>query len=123
MISNIGNKFSFYCLNHDEPIKMIIKEGNNQFYACPKYMLQDEKHPDGYVGGFETACSNRLSFDDAGDIIMKFSSIMTESLMNGEFADWDNFEFDVKRIHCKILHYGNNHIDVGVINNRTVSKK
>ena len=122
-VSNIGQKASFFCMNgHPEPIKMVIKEGNNQFYACSKYMVKDEKHPDGYDPDFEKACNNRLSFDDAGDVIMKFSEILAESLMNGEMNDWTNIKFKVKQIDVKILRYSDKHIDFGVVNKRAVKR-
>ena len=46
MITNIGKNLEIYCGNHAEPIPMKIMSGETAFYACPKYMLKDEKHPD-----------------------------------------------------------------------------
>ena len=120
MITNIGSNRSVFCCmhRHSDPIPMVIKEGNNQFYACPKYMLKDSNHPDGYDPEFEHACNNRLSFDEAGDVIMKVSEIMEEAYNNGEFTDWTNFSFKVKNIQAKVLKYTDKKIEFGVVNTK-----
>ena len=122
MITNFGLNSSFYCLNgHEQPLAMTIKEGNNQFYACCKYMVKDDKHPDGYDRDLgEVMCTNRLSFDDAGDIIMKFSEIYSDSILNGEMRDWTGYKFKVKRIDVKVLRFTEKHIDFGVVNRKVV---
>ena len=116
MITNMTDKVVFYCLKHTKPIGMIVKEGVSLFYACPKYMQKDEDNPDGYEKDQERACANRLSFDDASNIIFKFNKIVEESLLNNVIQDFNNYEFDYKKIHIKILKYSDNHLDIGILN-------
>ena len=124
MLTNLSKKVSFFCINgHPEPIPLIIKEGNNQFYACPKFMVKDDKHPDGYDwSAGEHACNNRLSFNDAADIIVKFSEYVEDGYAKGEMTDWTNFEFMVKKIKVKVLKFDMmNRIEFGILNKGVVT--
>ena len=77
-----SHEISFYCMNgHEEPVPMVIMEGDTPFYACPRYMALDEKHPDGH-GPDEPMCMNRFSLTDAEDIVMKLSKIIEEDIMD-----------------------------------------
>lgn len=123
MVKNIADRVRFYCINnHKEPIEMVIKEGRSLFYACPKYMMKDDNHPDGYVRGEENACANQLSFDDASNVIFALDKIISESMLSGEMQDYKNMEFDYKQIHVKVLKYSQDRLDLGILNKRTVKK-
>lgn len=123
MVKNIADKVRFFCINnHKEPIEMVVKEGHSMFYACPKYMMQDEKHPDGYKRGEELACANQLSFIDASNVIFAFDKIVGESILNNEIQDYKNYEFDYKQIHVKVLSYSDDRLDLGIVNRRTVKR-
>ena len=118
MIKNIWSDISFYCINgHEHPVKFVRREGESPFYACPKYMRKDEKHPDGHEAD-ELACPNRLSFNDSASIVEKFASIVEESLLSGEVADFSGFKFKYKLYDVKVLFYSDKAIKIGVLNRR-----
>ena len=111
---------------HEEPVPMIIKEGASKFYACPKYMLMDDNHPDGHLRG-EAACTNQMSFNDAEDIVMQFSKIVEEDLMEDVYTDYSDLTFRVKNIDVTVLLYdthsaedGEASICLGILNRATV---
>ena len=68
IVKNIWDGLEFYCMNHDEPVKMVEKRGVSTFYACPRFMLADDEHPDGHQK-FEPMCKNNLSFAQAEKIV------------------------------------------------------
>ena len=119
MITNFSNDVEFYCINHAEPILLKIMTGSSKFYACPKYMVKDENHPDGHEVN-ERACANRLSFDDAGSILMEFNKMASESGENDEFTDFTNACFECKYYNVKVLFYSDSKICFGIINKRAV---
>lgn len=119
MITNISEEVEFYCNNHTEPIPLKIMTGNSAFYACPKYMLKDETHPDGHEEN-ERACANRLSFDDAGNILMEFNKLAFEAFKNDEFIDFTNTCFKCKYYDVKVLFYSEDKICFGIVNRRAV---
>lgn len=129
MIRNIAENTEFYCMNdiHPEPILFIFRErsddGRDNFFACPKYMTKDEKHPDGHEPG-EQACANRLSFSDAGDIISKFNKIVDDDMTAGNFSDYNNFTFMYKNnIKVKVLEYGGKKLKFGIYNKKAIESK
>lgn len=99
----------FYCTNdHDEPVPMVIMKGVSQFYACPKYMKMDEQHPDGY-GIDEVMCMNRFSLINAEEIVLAFSKIVENDIMNNTECDYTGHVFDVKKtgtnLKVTVLYY------------------
>lgn len=94
----------FYCMNHEEPIPMSIKEGTSRFYACPRYFAMDKAHPDGHTPA-EPPCMNRISFDDATKIVEKLMEIISEDLMSDVYADYNGMEFSFKSITVTVLQY------------------
>lgn len=129
MILGIWKNITFYCDNHEEPIKFTVKQsarqGTTAFYGCPKYFKKDENFPDGWDEEYhERACPNRLNFDDAQDIVMKFSSEIEESLLSGDITDYTNYVFKHKYYVIKVLKFSleKMEIDFGIINNRALSE-
>lgn len=119
-MKNIWKNAEFYCMNHDEPVKLYVYEGSRTpFYACPRYMLRDADHPDGHAPE-EKGCDNRLSFDDALAIIEKLSARIEEALSNGEYVDFTGMVWKFKTIRVKILEYSDKGIRIGVRNTRKI---
>ena len=88
MLSNFWKGLTFYCINgHEHPIEMIYKEGGTLFFACPKYMLVDDEHPDGHER-YESACPNRLSYPDAEKIV----SMMADAVQNSLAGDDEEYD-------------------------------
>lgn len=120
--SNFWDKIEFYCGNHEKPILMVIQEGQSKFYACSKYMLKDEKHPNGHDRN-EKACSNRMSFDDAGNIMMALHDEMSKASADPcESVDFNGFTFKCKSYDVTILKYNefSGKIKLGIINRKVV---
>lgn len=118
-----NDNIKFYCINnHQKPVKMVIMNGQTgQFFACPKYMLKDENHPDGHDAD-ERACSNRLSFMDAEQIVVALSKEVEDDLMNGIMGDYTGTIIHVKQIDAKVLDYSDSKIKIGIVNRRTVKE-
>ena len=128
MLKNLTDKISFYCINgiHEKPVPMVFRErsddGHDDFYACPKYMLKDDAHPDGH-GPDDKACLNRLGLSDAGEIISVFNRIVDEDMQENVFADYTNFSFPYKPgIQVKVLVFSDKEIRFGVLNRRAVKE-
>lgn len=126
MVKNIASDTKFYCMNdiHEKPVEMVFRlrtdDTHDNFYACPKYMLKDENHPDGHEAD-ERACTNRLSFSDAGDIIAMFNKIVDDDMTNGCIADYNNFVFTYKNnIKVKVLSYGGKELKFGIYNRKAI---
>ena len=117
MLSNFWNGISFYCMNeqHEKPIHMVYKEGNSLFFACPKYMLADEQHPDGHER-FESACPNRLSYVDAEKIVRMLSDQVQETMSNDEFCNFTGYRFKLRNIQVRVLNYTDGDIRIGILN-------
>lgn len=118
-----NDNIKFYCINnHQKPVKMTIMNGQTgQFFACPKYMLKDENHPDGHDTD-ERACSNRLSFMDAEEIVVALSKEVEDDLMNGIMGDYTGTIIHVKQIDAKVLDYSDSKIKIGIVNRRTIKE-
>lgn len=100
-----SHEISFYCMNgHEEPVPMVIMEGDTPFYACPRYMALDEKHPNGH-GPDEPMCMNRFSLTDAEDIVMKLSKIIEEDIMDDVYGDYNGHVFEHKSLVVTVLRY------------------
>lgn len=122
MITNVWSNISFYCNNgHEEPVKFVKREGESPFYACPRYMRRDEKHPDGHEMD-EPACPNRVSFNDAASIVEKFAAVVEESILSGEITDFSNFKFNYKMYQVTILSYDDDEVQIGIINRRAIEQ-
>lgn len=124
MIKNLTQNIQFFCINnHKEPVLMTERErtddNHDNFFACPRYMRKDEKHPDGFDEN-ETGCNNRLSFSDAGDIIAAFNRVVDEDMASFVFRDYTNYEFTFKSINVVVLSYDSKVIKFGVLNKKAV---
>ncbi|MGN8739544.1 hypothetical protein [Bilifractor sp. HCP3S3_D3] len=115
------DNIEFYCINkHKKPVKMTIMNGQTgQFYACPKYMLRDEAHPEGHDAD-ERACSNRLSVIDAEQIVLTLSKEVEDDLVNGIMGDYTGTIIHVKQIDAKVLDYSDSKIKIGIVNRRAI---
>ena len=119
MIKNLWKSVQFFCLNHENPIPLTIMEGDSSFYACPHYMKNDEKHPDGYKDG-ELMCVNRISFTRATSIIEKFEKIMSDDGMSALTSDYTGLTFSLNGVHVRVLKYTPSDIRIGILNRRAV---
>ena len=121
MLSNFWKGLTFYCMNgHEEPLPMIYKEGRSLFYACPKYMLADDQHPDGHER-YEPACPNRLSYPDAEKIVSMLADAVEESLAGDDFCDFTGYRFKLRQISVEVLRYSGGDIRLGILNRGAVS--
>ena len=118
MIKKFWEYIHFYCLNHEEPIPMTIMEGDTAFFACPHYMIKDEKHPYGREQQ-EKMCVNRLSFAQATKIVDKFMKIIDADGFNAVGTDYKGLKFKVSGIDVRILKYSQSDIKIGVWNRRS----
>lgn len=118
MIKKFWEYSHFYCLNHEEPIPMTIMEGDTAFFACPHYMIKDEKQPYGREQQ-EKMCVNRLSFTQATKIVDKFMKIIDADGFNAVGTDYKGLKFKVSGIDVRILKYSQSDIRIGVWNRRS----
>ena len=120
MLSNFWKGLSFYCVNcHEQPVKMVYKEGSSVFLACPKYMLADSRYPDGHERN-EAACPNRLSYSDAEKIVSILSDSVQESLAQDDFCDFTGYRFKMRQVSVEVLHYTDGDIRLGILNRGTL---
>lgn len=118
-VSNLWERVQFYCSNHEEPIPMIVMQGSTPFYACPKYMLKDEDHPEGHELN-EVACSNRISFESSLSVVSALEKLVAEA---GPSADLTHCSFKPSKmsaIECVVLQYDMACIKIGILNRRAV---
>lgn len=121
MLSNFWKGLTFYCINgHEHPIKMIYREGNSLFFACPRYMLVDEEHPEGHER-YEAACPNRLSYPDAEKIVSMMADAVQNSLAGDDFCDFTGYRFKLRQISVEVLRYSDDDIRLGILNRGPVS--
>lgn len=99
-----NRKIGFYCMNHDKPIPMAVREGNSLFYACPRYFLMDKDHPDGHAMG-EPSCMNRLSFQDTSKIVEWLEKRIEEDLHDDIYTDYAGMSFKLRGITVTVLEY------------------
>lgn len=100
-----SHDISFFCMNgHEEPVPMVIMEGDTPFYACPRYMAMDEKHPDGH-GPDEPMCMNRFSLTDAEEVVIKLSKIIEEDILNDVYGDYNGHVYEYKKLTVTVLLY------------------
>lgn len=104
-------------MNHEEPIPMTIMEGKSAFYACSKYMLKDEKHPDGHEAN-ERACANRISFQSMMRIMEKFMKIVEADDAAGTVCDYTGMKFKSNGVDVKILKYDPSDMRIGILNRK-----
>ena len=124
MLTNVWKNIRFYCLNHDGPIELTVREGNaGAFYSCVKYMRKDAEHPDGHEDD-ERSCTNRLSFTTAVNIVEKLAKMIEESLSNGEFTDFTGMQIRYKGIIVRVLEYSFDRgiSGIGILNTNQVQE-
>ena len=119
MITNIWQKITFYCLNHDEPIPMVVQQGESAFYACPQYFLFSDEHPDGHMPG-DRACHNRISFRDAEGVVSALTAQIEADMDDDIFADYTGLRVTYRHIQATVIKYGSRSIKIGVINRMAV---
>lgn len=120
MINNLWSIVHFYCINgHTNPVLMDVKEGNDKFFACPRYMLRDEKHPNGHKPE-KPGCANHISFGEAEKIVSMLSERIEEAMQEMDFRDFTGDTFHYRMIDVKVLKYSDDEIQLGVINRKAV---
>ena len=85
MIKGIWKNTEWLCGCHDKPVRMEIRrsQGRDEFYACPKYFLQDEFfYPNGHSRD-EPMCTNRISFAYTEKIMDQYAEAAEEAMKNG----------------------------------------
>ena len=122
MITNFWRDVQFFCLNHEKPVPMVVMTGQSDFYACPKYMLKDDEHPDGHENG-EKMCMNRLSFTRAKSVVDAMMKVVEKDMASGIIAaDYKGYTFTVAGIDVKVLKYSlNEGIKFGILNRRAIN--
>ncbi len=126
MLKNLSADVKFYCMNgHEAPVLMKVREqsevGNDNFFACPKYMLKDESHPDGHDEK-ERSCLNRLSLSDAGDILSLYNKIVEDNIMDNALMDYEGYEFRHKLITARVLKDGSKGLAFGIYNKKAIQQ-
>lgn len=115
----LWNRVTVYCLNHEEPVEMVIVSNTEHiktpFYACKQYFPenQNETHP---------PCFNRLNLDDYQGLVLKFCDMVSKE---GPLINYTNYRFDYKgtrqKISVQVLKYSDKEVRLGILN-RTVLK-
>ncbi len=122
MITNFWKDIRFYCMNHDKPVLMTVMSGESAFYACPKYMLKDEEHPDGHEKG-EPMCMNRISFTRAQSVVDKLMEKVEKDRAAGVFAaDYTGYRYNVSGIEVEVLKYSlESGMKIGILNRKAIN--
>lgn len=120
----VGSLVEIYCdNNHEEPIKMQIREGQeglDQFYVCPKYSEENRKDK-------EPACINNLSFRDYTEILNVIDKALNESALSGTVLNLKNYKFKVGpkggfKTDCRVFYHDDNKIKIAVLNHKALKK-
>lgn len=120
MIQNFWSNTKIYCMNgHKEPIPMIVMSGTSSFYACPHYMLKNEKHPDGHSED-EKMCTNRISFTALTNVMSKLMKIVEKDDEDGIIADYTGKTIEYNGIKITVLKYHLNTFHIGILNRRAI---
>ena len=120
MITNFWKDFKIFCMNgHKEPVEMVVMEGSTPFFACPRYMLKDEAHPDGHEEG-EPGCLNRISLTAVSNLMEKLMKIVEKDDAFGAVADYTGMQFQYNGIQAKVLKYSNKDVHLGIVNRRAL---
>lgn len=118
MLKNLWSQIELQCLKHHVP--MYVYEGTGTpFYACPKYMKKDEKHPDGHEEN-ERGCANRISFDDYRHLVEKISADLEKALLNNEMPDLTGNKYHWKSVDAEITKYTDKKIILSVLNKKEI---
>ena len=118
MLKNLWSRIELQCMKHHVP--MYVYEGAaTPFYACPKYMLKDENHPDGHEEG-EPGCANRISFEDYRHLVEKISADLENAFLNGEMPDLTGSKYRWKNVDAVIDKYSDKKIILSVLNKKEI---
>ncbi len=112
MVTNLWDRVTIRCLNHDHPAHMRIETNTevikSPFFSCEMY---------------EKGCPNRLNIDDYKGVVEKLLTIIGKT--DNPAVDYTNYRFDYKgarhKIQVKVLKYSNEEIKLGILN-RTILK-
>lgn len=120
MIKNLWEKIELLCMNHEEPVPMYVYTGAmTPFYACPKYMLKDEDHPDGHEP-YESGCANRASFDDIRHLVELLGKEIEKEESDCSYFDFTGTKLHWKTINAVVLDYSPQSIKLGIMNTRDI---
>ena len=124
IVKNIWDGLEFYCMNHDEPVKMVEKRGVSTFYACPRFMLADDEHPDGHQK-FEPMCKNNLSFAQAEKIVSMLADEQLQSMLNCELCSFENkiLTLPSEGVHAQVLSFKPGDKRIGILNKTAMHRE
>lgn len=112
ILINLWEKVSIYCLNHEEPVEMVIFQ-NLEKFKTPAYVCSDSGNH----------CPNRLNLDDYENIVNKFFEYVDKE---GPMMDFTNFSFRHRgarqSIYVKIIKYSHKEIKIGIFNETVFGK-
>lgn len=116
MLTNVWNKITMYCLNHEEPKKMSLISNTEfiktPFFACENYLAEKDQK-----------CPNRMNTDDYQKAVLQFLDIMSQN----PFNDFSNYTFKAKKTHqsltVKVLLFSDEEIRLGFLNNTVLGTK
>lgn len=116
VIKNLWGMTKFFCGHgHEIPVEMTYKVGPaSMFYSCPRYYVDNVNRPG------ERACSNRLSFEDAEAIVMKLSDAIVEHEEAGQNVNLENYEFDYRQTHVKVIRYTQTEVWLEILNRKAL---
>lgn len=104
-----------------ERVRLEIRYGKAPFYACPRYMRQDEAHPFGHLLD-ESACTNAIWVQDAEKIVQHLSDVKEQMLLSGEMADFTNYHFQIRSLDAIVIQERPHHIWLGICNRAALAR-
>lgn len=120
MVKNLWSKISIYCMDHEKPVRMYVYTGSETpFYACPRYMLKDDDHPDGHAPD-EKGCANRASFEAVRHLVEELGRKIEEDAENGIVMDYTGTKLKWRQISAQVLSWTNLHISIGIRNSGSI---
>lgn len=104
MIKGIWNNTEWLCGCHDKPVRMEFRRSRDrdEFYACPKYFLQDVFNPNGHSTD-EPMCTNRISFAYAEKIMGQYAEAAEEAMKNGGASSLVGRKFEAGGIEAVLI--------------------
>ena len=120
MLINIWNKITVYCLNHKEPVPMVIMSNTKliktPFYTCST-TIEGEGVDAKFDGNAGLNCANRMNLDDYQNMVLKFINMIEKEPPTTNF---ENFSFYYKgarqKLYVQVLKFNDKEIRLGVKN-------
>jgi len=116
VISGSWNDVTLVCACHDNPVEMVIQQGQSLFYACPKYHAENREAD-------ERGCNNRLSMDDYMKMLEHLHGVLVEAEMRDERMTLTHYTWkDTKGTQYKVLRHDGNKMVISVLNKRAMNR-